>query len=138
MSSRWGRLLRFALVGFVNTAVDFVILFALTGLGMQVLWANVISTSAALGLSFVLNRNFTFRSGGDRRRQIVLFFVVTLIGLWVLQPLVIAGVQFLLPVHDQLSLLIGKACATAVSLTWNYILYARLVFPDEKKPDPVG
>jgi putative flippase GtrA len=138
VSERWGRLLRFALVGFVNTAVDFVILFALTALGMQVFFANVISTSAALGLSFVLNRNFTFRSGGERRRQIVLFFAVTLVGLWILQPLVIAGVQLLLPFDDQLSLLIGKVCATVVSLTWNYLLYSRLVFPDEKKPDPVG
>jgi putative flippase GtrA len=129
MSDRWGRIGRFGLVGFANTAVDFGILFSLTALGVQVFVANVVSTSVALGLSFVLNRNFTFRSDGHRGRQVVLFFVVTLVGLWGLQPVVIFAVQSLLPGADGFTLLVGKACATAVSLVWNYMLYAKVVFP---------
>lgn len=138
MNERIARIARFGVVGVANTALDFGILFGLTSLGTPVFLANIVSTSAALALSFVLNRNFTFRSDGARSRQLVLFFVVTLVGLWVLQPLVILGVQALLPMHDQISLLIGKLAATVVSLVWNYVLYARFVFPPSGPPETVA
>lgn len=128
---RDGRPARFVVVGVLNTAIDFAILFLLTWLGMAVFFANVISTSIALGFSFVANRSFTFQSGGDAKAQIVKFLIVTLAGLWLLQPAVIWVVSTLLDdlLPSALVLLIGKGCATVVSMTWNYLLYSRLVFP---------
>ncbi|REJ08937.1 GtrA family protein [Microbacterium bovistercoris] len=129
MSDR--RPLRFVIVGVLNTAVDFVLLFLLTALGMPVFFANIISTSVAFGFSFFANRSFTFRSGGDARVQIVKFTIVTLVSLWLLQPAVIWAVSAIIGnlFSDEVVLLIGKACATVVSMTWNYLLYARFVFP---------
>lgn len=60
-----------------------------------------------------------------------LFIVVTLFGLWVLQTIVI---QLTLPLwgalfsDGQLALLVAKLAATVVSLSWNYLLYAKLIF----------
>lgn len=123
--------MRFVIVGVLNTAIDFVILFLLTAVGMPVFFANVISTSVAFGFSFFANRSFTFRSGGDARVQIVKFTIVTLVGLWLLQPVVIWAVSAVIGslFPAQIVLLIGKACATVVSMFWNYLLYARFVFP---------
>ena len=132
------QLARFATIGVVNTAIDFGLLFLLTHLGLNPIVANYISTGCAFVFSFIANRNYTFKAhGGKLRRQLVLFFVVTLSGLWILQPLILWGTNNALAFTDLNSsvlLFIGKLLASIVTLTWNYIFYSRLVF---KTKDPV-
>ena len=127
--------IRFALVGGANTALDFGILFILVAFGLDKIPANYISTSISLVFSFFVNKSFTFKSKtGNAKKQFVLFIVITLIGLWILQPLVIAGLsQAMQPLglNETIVLLVTKFVATLVSLTWNYILYTRLVFKKE-------
>ena len=121
--------LRFALVGGTNTAIDFGILFLLHGLGVNKYVANIISTSVAFVFSFFANRSFTFKSKKDARKQAIPFIIVTLTGLWILQPIVIWLV--LLPLqslNQDMALFIAKLGATVVSLVWNYILYSKFVF----------
>lgn len=124
--------LRFAIVGIANTALDFIILFALTAFGLDKIVANYISTTVAFIFSFFVNRSFTFQSKDKNvRRQFILFVVVTLIGLWLIQPLVIAGVSWLLAgstLAEPIILFIAKIIATVASLIWNYVFYSRLVF----------
>lgn len=121
--------LRFAFIGGINTALDFGILFLLTALGLDKLVANFFSTSVAFVFSFFANRTFTFKSTGSAKKQFLPFLIVTLIGLWILQPLVILAITQLLHSLDQaLALFIAKLIATVVSLIWNYILYSRFVF----------
>jgi putative flippase GtrA len=121
--------LRFALVGGFNTALDFGILFFLNSVGLNKYVANIISTSVAFVFSFFANRSFTFKSKKDARKQIIPFLIVTLTGLWLLQPAVIWLVSLPLQSMDEtVSLLIAKLVATIVSLIWNYVLYSRFVF----------
>ena len=124
------RILRFLVVGVLNTAIDVALLFLLTYGGVELWLANIFSTSVALLFSFFVNRSFTFKSTGNALRQIVPFLVVTLIGLWVLQPLVLLGVTGLLngAWGEYIGLFVAKMLATLVSMTWNYLLYNRLVF----------
>ena len=77
-----GKLLRFALVGGINTAIDIGLLFGLTALGVPKLAANTVSTGTAFIFSFFANKSYTFRAQGNVRRQLILFVVVTLAGLW--------------------------------------------------------
>ena len=121
--------LRFALVGGTNTAIDFGILFLLHSLGLNKYIANIISTSVAFIFSFFANRSFTFKSEKGAGKQVIPFLVVTLTGLWILQPAVIWVVLLPLGNLDQnIALFIAKLAATVVSLVWNYILYSRFVF----------
>ena len=124
------QVLRFLVVGVLNTAIDVALLFLLTYLGVELWLANIFSTSVALLFSFVVNRSFTFKSTGNILRQIVPFLAVTLIGLWILQPLVLLGVTGLLNGlwGEYVGLFVAKMLATVVSMTWNYLLYNRLVF----------
>lgn len=122
---------RFALVGGFNTALDFGLLFLFVNLGVDKIIANYLSTSVSFIFSFFANKTFTFRASGDARREFFTFVIVTLFGLWVLQPLVIAGVTALaspLEISDSATLIVAKLIATLVSLTWNYIMYSRVVF----------
>ena len=116
----------------INTALDFGLLFVFKSLGLPVALANILSTTIAFVFSFFANKNYTFKSSGTNVvREMVLFVIVTLFGLWVLQT----GVIWLtLPLCSELlgstdrGLLAAKLIATVVSMTWNYILYDRLVF----------
>lgn len=126
--------LRFILVGICNTAIDFTILFSLKALGLPSISANIISTTAAFCFSFFANKKYTFReNSGDLKKQIPLFIVITLAGLWGVQTGVIFLVSYLLAgvIHDEgITLLVAKIVATAASLVWNYVFYSRIVFKD--------
>lgn len=131
------QLARFGSIGALNTAVDFALFALLTNaFGMHYVAANIVSTGSALVLSFFLNGKVTFKSRLSGRSA-ALFLTTTLIGLWVLQPVVITLSEPLLrPLLSSVqlqdfSLLAAKVIATGFSLTWNFLLYKYLVFPSE-------
>jgi putative flippase GtrA len=127
--------IRFALVGAINTLVDFIIFLTLAKMiGLPAVAANVISTSCALAVSYLLNKKAVFGdTNSNNRQQVTQFIVVTLSGLWVLQAIVITMMASLLnDIVPQLPsvvvLIMAKAVATVFSLTWNYLWYSRVVF----------
>ena len=129
--------LRFGIVGGISTSLDFGILFFLHSVGLPNIFANFISTSTAFCFSFAANRHYTFKAGdGDLKRHIILYIIVTLIGIWIIQPVIITLVDFLIRGHGLAAwqmLAIGKVCGTGVTLFWNYILYSRVVFNKEEE-----
>ena len=124
--------LRFLAVGGFNTLLDFGLLFVFKSLGLPIVTSNILSTTIAFCVSFAANKKFTFKtSGTDIKREITLFIIVTLFGLWVLQTAIILPVTYLLTsyhVSNDLALFASKVIATAVTMVWNYVLYSRLVF----------
>lgn len=133
--------IRFGLVGIINTLVDFSALLILARVfGVPMVLANIISTSGALSLSYLLNKKAVFQSKGPHsRRQLVLFVTGTLIGLWMIQTMMIVLVTYLASlIAPQASVMIvliaAKIIATISSLIWNYYWYSRIVFTE----DPVS
>lgn len=124
--------LRFIVVGAVNTVIDFGIFNILWKLvGLPVLVSNTISTGCAMVFSFFANKKFTFKSTStDYRREVILFFIFTIVGIWLIQNLVIKGILLILPAGWPVALSrnLAKILATLVSLIWNYITYDRIVF----------
>lgn len=132
--------LRFAIVGGFNTLLDFGIFFLLGSVfnvNKQV--ANICSTSIAFVFSFFTNKRHTFKSSSREHivREMILFTIVTLFGLWVIQGAII---YLLTPViagfgvAENLASLIAKFIATAASMVWNYLLYSRVVFKKSTPP----
>lgn len=124
--------IRYIFVGGFNTALDFVLLFSFVALGIDKIVANYFSTGIAMVFSFFANKSYTFKDTSDqKRRQFALFIVVTVVGMWVIQPLVIWTVTSLFHsyiVNQSILLFVAKVIATCASLVWNYLLYSRLVF----------
>lgn len=137
--------LKFLAIGGVNTTLDFVILFLLKWLGLNEIIANSISTGITFILSFILNKKITFESNRKSNkklfREIILFTIVTLFGLWVIQSgIIIVSKPIFLSVlnnitifnniapKESLALLFSKIIATAFSMVWNFILYKKIVF----------
>jgi putative flippase GtrA len=126
------KIIRFGIVGAINTALDFGLLLLFTHLGLPKIVSNTLSTGLAFIFSFFANKKYTFRSSsGNVKREIALFTIVTLFGLWVLQNGVIWLISPLCAalLHNKsLALLTAKLAGTIVSLTWNYLTYDILVF----------
>lgn len=126
---------RFAIVGTINTAIDFGLLFLLTFLGFPKIAANTVSTGSAFVFSFFANKKYTFKSTNKNiKYEIISFIIITLFGLWVLQNGIIWLITPLIKnivSQEQLALFAAKLLATAVSLVWNYCLYDKVVFKKE-------
>jgi putative flippase GtrA len=123
---------RFGLVGVINSVIDFSILFTLVQLGVVAVVANFFSTFAAFCFSFIANRSFTFNAkDGSSFKQAVLFIVITLTGIWLIQPIVlllaIPGLENVGASYT-IAVFIAKVIAAAIALVWNYVLYSKIVF----------
>lgn len=125
---------RYILVGGSNTVLDFLLLFLFTGLGVNKIVANYMSTGISMIISFVANRKFTFKNkSGNKKRQFALFIAITVFGMWVIQPLVIHLATNALAPHinsTAIELFIAKVIATGASMVWNYLMYSRIVFAE--------
>jgi len=126
--------LKFTIVGILNTSLDFFIFILLTTLGLTPILGNTTSTSCGMLCSFLLNRSFVFGpSGSKTHHEIMKFLLVTLVGLWVLQNIVIIGCNWMLnslftTKNSIVFNATSKLLATGVSLTWNYYCYKNYVF----------
>ena len=126
------QLLRFGIVGGANTALDFGLLFIFKFIGIPVEIANIMSTGLAFIFSFFANKKYTFKTTNTNViREMLLFVIITLTGLWGLQTLIITLTHNPLTQlmgNTDVALLVAKLLATVASLTWNYLFYSKLVF----------
>ena len=106
-------------------------------IGLNIYLANTLSTGTAMIFSFFLNKKWTFRNAGqDYLRQVILFFVFTMIGIWVIQNGFIWLIQTFIPrfgLPDVLFDNAAKLVASVPSLIWNYVTYNTVVFRDGDK-----
>lgn len=122
----------FAGVGVINTLAD---LGVFTALVQCAHWpataANICSYSAAICLSFVLNRNITFRQRTYRHKvlhQFVRFAGVNLIALALSTAQVGLFANFLHPV-------LAKLLSIPATFAWGFVASRRHVFrPPEEQP----
>jgi putative flippase GtrA len=141
------QLASFGVTGILNTAADFAILnICIFVIGLPVIFSNIISVTISLALSFTLNNRWVFSGHSvSRFRRVVLFLVVTLLGLYGFQTIIIHffTTEFLLPaqavmyVSNALGLNLSaefiiantaKIIATMVTMVWNFVMYKKFVF----------
>ena len=129
--------IRFVLVGISNTVLDFLVLNILLFCKVNILFANTISTGIAMLYSFFMNKKWTFRNSGDNYvREVILFFIFTAIGIWVIQNGCIYLLNLIVPDFGLPEIIYNNAiklAASIPSLTWNYLTYNRFVFANNKK-----
>lgn len=129
--------IRFVLVGISNTILDFVVLNVLLFCGVNILFANTISTGIAMLYSFFMNKKWTFRNSGNNYvKEVALFFIFTIIGIWIIQNGCIYLLNIVIPDLGLPEVIYNNAiklAASIPSLTWNYLTYNRFVFTNNKK-----
>jgi putative flippase GtrA len=88
------RIPRFAAIGILNTATDASLYVGFRTIGFNFVIANMISTSIGLILSLTLNSKFTFKES-ITKQIIIKFLLVTIVGLWILQPIILISANTL-------------------------------------------
>jgi putative flippase GtrA len=127
------RKLRFSLVSSISTAIDFTILLLLTSIfNLPLIGGNFISTSISFVFSFFASKKFAFKTPDHHiKHEAIKFVLVTLSGIWLLQPLLMWLLEPVIRdfgVKGVLVIVIAKLIASLATFTWNYLFYTRLVF----------
>ncbi|ANE45715.1 hypothetical protein SY83_04710 [Paenibacillus swuensis] len=124
MTNRWTPLLKFGLVGVLNTAVDFLVFAGLSAAGVGVLPAQWISYGSGVANSYIWNRKWTFREQvSGSVSEFVKFILLNLMTLVIVSLLLwgmIHGMGF--------SLYLAKILATLLSVIINYIGSRTFIF----------
>ena len=105
------QIMKFGVVGVIAFAIDYGLLALLT----EVFGVNYLVSAT---VSFTVSMRYVFRhkEGMSRRREFVIFVVLSVIGLAINNLCMWAGVE-LLGVHY----LVVKIFATAVVMVWNFV-----------------
>lgn len=125
---------KFALVGTLNTAIDFGVLnllITLTGItsGPSIIPLNAFAFSVAVVNSYFWNKKWVFADA--KRGDFVVFFIVTTIGIAINSGILYAVTTFIEPIivtDRTLWANIAKVLATGLSLIWNFAGYRLVVF----------
>lgn len=136
--------IRFIAAGLLNTAVDFSVFNVALHVFSTKIWiANICSTSIAMVVSFAINKKAVFGDGKQYSpQQFAAFVIVTAVGLWGLQTIIVVGMNNIL----RLTIVgaarstgnsaairwiipnVAKGMATIISAIWNYFWYDRVIF----------
>ncbi len=118
------RMLRFGLVGVLNTAIDFAIFaFAYYVAGAPVLMAHILAFLAAATNSYIINQRFTFARAREERNlsEFLRFLAVTATGLAASSLVVVA-------LSGHIHVLAAKTAAILCTLSIGYIGSSLWVF----------
>lgn len=111
--------MKFGVVGAAAFVIDYGLMVALTELaGVEYLLSATISFTASVVFNYLASMRyvFTHKEGLSRRREFVIFVVLSVIGLAINDALMFLGTSFL-----GISYLITKIAATAVVMVYNFV-----------------
>ena len=118
------RFIKFAIVGFSGTVVDFTVLNIVHLMfGASLFMSNIVSFSVAVVNNFIWNRLWTFPESKERPfgTQLLQFGAVNVVGLVINQTVFLTLNHFLFePWLGELGYNVAKACAIIVVLFWNF------------------
>lgn len=132
------QLAKYALVGVINTAIDFGILnflIAITSItsGPLIILINAVAFSLAVINSYFWNKEWVFP--GSKKASFVTFLIVSIIGIGINTFIVYFLTTNVSPVFVKSAALwanLAKILATGASLIWNFLGYRLVVFTGTK------
>ncbi len=108
---------KYAVVGFTGAVVDFGLLYILTEyIGWHYLLSATVSFIFAASVNYNLNRTWTFKSKGKKRKQLPIFFIIATMGIIINNNILYVGVEYF-----ALYYLWAKVFAAAIVMVWNFL-----------------
>ena len=119
-----GQIMRYLITGFSSAAIEFTLLFLFKDIAkFSVLVANTIALSIVFWFNFLMNRFWSFKSTGNIKKQLVMYLVLFAFNLAASDI-----IMYLLTVKLSLQYLIAKIFAIGVVVTWNFIIYRKIIY----------
>lgn len=135
MQKLLAQIMKFGVVGVIATVIDFGIMNLLHyGLGLNILIANTSGFIISLIFNYLASMKYVFahKEGMSRRREFIIFVVLSVIGLVLNDGIVLA-----LNAGLGLEANIAKICATALVMVYNFVTRKsswRATRPSSSKP----
>ena len=123
--------LKFAVVGLISFGIDWGMLIALVELfHLDFLMSTTVSFTTSVVVNYWLSMKYVFdhREGMSRRREFIIFVVLSVIGLALNDGIVLA-----LNAGLGLEANIAKICATALVMVYNFVTRKIFLEGDETK-----
>lgn len=121
MLRRYARPLSFAAIGAINTGLDLALFGLLIGSGLSPASSNLVSYSAGIGSSYLLNGRITFGLGWRElasRRRMMAFTAINLVGLAI-------GTAVVALLAGPIGALAAKLVSLIASFAWNFTMSSR-------------
>lgn len=119
---------KFLISGGSAALVEYIVFIILSLQFGMVLWvANVLSFIAGLITSFLLNRNWVFKSRGDTKKKFLKYLMLAFINLCLSTLLLSLLVQML-----HAPSLFAKVFVMGVIATWNFFIFSKLIFTEKE------
>ena len=125
------RLVKFNIVGIMNTSIDFIVFYILTTfVSFSVVPAQILAYSMGVINSYFMNRFWTFNVKGEHnKKQFLLFILVNLVALSLSTILI----YLLAKVIEQV--MIAKVMVTLIVMVINYLGQKYIIFNDRKEDE---
>jgi putative flippase GtrA len=118
-----GQLVRFAIVGVLNTAISLAVYKLAVDVGVPYPVASVVAFAVGALNSYTLNRIWTFRAGGFSRSGFARYIVVQLVGLGINELVLVAAVEGL-----SVDALVAQAFALVIASSVMFVLNRQWAF----------
>ena len=131
MGKLLAQIMKFGIVGVIATVIDFGVMNLLHyGLRLDILIANTAGFVISLVFNYLASMKYVFahKEGMSRRREFVIFVVLSVIGL-VLND----GIVLVLNTRLGFEANIAKICATAIVMAYNFVTRKIFLEGDESK-----
>lgn len=125
------QIMKFGIVGIIATIIDFGVMNLLHyGLRLDILIANTSGFVISLVFNYLASMKYVFahKEGMSRRREFIIFVVLSVIGLVLNDGIVLA-----LNAGIGLEANIAKLCATALVMVYNFVTRKIFLEGDETK-----
>lgn len=113
------QIMKFGVVGILATLLDYVVMIVLTEVfGVPPVVSSTISFSISVVFNYLASMRYVFshREGMSRRREFIIFLVLSIIGLGINAALMWVGTEL-----AGIDYRIVKLFATAVVMVWNFV-----------------
>ena len=119
MQNLIAQIMKFGVVGILATLLDYVVMIVLTEVfGVPPVASSTISFSISVVFNYLASMRYVFshREGMSRRREFIIFLVLSIIGLGINAALMWVGTEL-----AGIDYRIVKLFATAVVMVWNFV-----------------
>lgn len=115
---------RYLITGFSSAAIELTLLYMLRDVAkLGIIEANSIALTIVFWFNFLMNRFFSFKSNGSIKKQIIMYGILFVFNLGASDL-----IMHLLTSSLHLQYLLAKVFAIGAVVSWNFVLYKKVIY----------
>ena len=119
-----GQVIRYLITGFSSAAIELTLLFVFRDLAnLSIIVSNSIALTIVFWFNFLMNRIWSFKSTSNLKKQLAMYLVLFVFNLGASDV-----IMYLLTSKLSLQYLLAKVFAIGAVVTWNFVIYKKVIY----------